>query len=65
MEPIVDQPLGNVVDGHPGGIIEVGAKIKQQGDAYEYKEALVIRTARRLMEGNVLVPEKCFCKPTV
>jgi len=48
--------------GHPGGIIEVGAKIKKQGNAYEYKEAIVIRTARRLMEGNVLVPEKYFCK---
>ncbi len=48
--------------GHPGGIIEVGAKINRQDSAYEYTEAFVIRTARRLMEGHVLVPEKYFFK---
>ena len=46
--------------GHPGGIIEVGAKIVKNGDIYEYKEAIVIRTSRRLMEGNVLIPDKYF-----
>jgi 2-methylaconitate cis-trans-isomerase PrpF len=48
--------------GHPGGIIEVGAKINRQDNTYEYMEAFVIRTARRLMEGHVLVPEKYFYK---
>ncbi|MBW2408824.1 MAG: 3-methylitaconate isomerase [Deltaproteobacteria bacterium] len=44
--------------GHPGGIIEVGAVIEASGGNFNYKEALLGRTARRLMEGYVLVPEK-------
>jgi 2-methylaconitate cis-trans-isomerase PrpF len=46
--------------GHPGGIIEVGAKVKESGDGFVYQEAVLGRTARRLMEGYVLVPEKYF-----
>jgi 2-methylaconitate cis-trans-isomerase PrpF len=48
--------------GHPGGVIEVGAELKQQGDSYLYTEAILGRTARRLMEGYVLVPRKYFNK---
>lgn len=46
--------------GHPGGIIEVGAVVKETRGNFNYKEAILGRTARRLMEGNVLVPEKYF-----
>jgi 2-methylaconitate cis-trans-isomerase PrpF len=46
--------------GHPGGIIEVGAIIEDKDDNYHYAEAVLGRTARRLMEGYVLVPEKYF-----
>lgn len=46
--------------GHPGGVIEVGAVIETRGNTLHYKEALLGRTARRLMEGYVLVPEKYF-----
>jgi len=46
--------------GHPGGIIDVGAVIKKKADGIRYQEAVVGRTARRLMEGYVLVPEKYF-----
>jgi hypothetical protein len=46
--------------GHPGGIIEVGAVIETRSDTCVYKEAVLGRTARRLMEGNVLVPTTCF-----
>jgi 2-methylaconitate cis-trans-isomerase PrpF len=45
--------------GHPGGIIEVGAVVEETGGNFNYKEAILGRTARRLMEGCVLVPEKC------
>jgi hypothetical protein len=45
--------------GHPGGIIDIGAVINADGDRYDYKEAVIGRTARRLMEGYVLVPEGC------
>jgi len=46
--------------GHPGGIIDIGAVIEQDGREYVYKEAAVGRTARRLMEGHALVEERYF-----
>ena len=49
--------------GHPGGVIKVGTELKRQGDDYIYTEAILGRTARRLMEGYVLVPEKYFNSP--
>ncbi|UCH20311.1 MAG: 3-methylitaconate isomerase [Deltaproteobacteria bacterium] len=44
--------------GHPGGIIEVGAVVEEIKGNFNYKEAILGRTARRLMEGYVLVPQK-------
>jgi 2-methylaconitate cis-trans-isomerase PrpF len=46
--------------GHPGGVIEVGAVIESRADEVVYREAVLGRTSRRLMEGSVLVPERCF-----
>lgn len=46
--------------GHPGGMIDIGAVIDVEGDRCTYKEAVIGRTARRLMEGYVLVPEAYF-----
>jgi len=46
--------------GHPGGIIDIEAVIDVEGDQCAYKEAVIGRTARRLMEGYVLVPEAYF-----
>jgi len=46
--------------GHPGGVMEIGVEIAGSGNAYEFIEAVVGRTARRLMEGYVCVPEKCI-----
>ena len=46
--------------GHPGGIIDIGAVIDADGDGANYKKAVIGRTARRLMEGYVLVPASCF-----
>ncbi len=48
----------NIRIGHPGGVIEIGAQVKKMGNTYEYLEAIVGRTARRLMEGYVCIPEK-------
>ncbi len=48
--------------GHPGGTIDVIAKIEKKGDAPFYVEAAIGRTARRLMEGHVLVPQRYFNK---
>lgn len=46
--------------GHPGGIIELGAVMEKVDGEFCYREAVLGRTARRLMEGYVLVPEKAF-----
>jgi hypothetical protein len=46
--------------GHPSGTIEIGAVMEKSGNAYIYREAALGRTARRLMEGRVLVPAKYF-----
>lgn len=47
-----------VVIGHPSGRIEAEAKIAEQEGGIVYEEGIVGRTARRLMEGFVLVPER-------
>jgi methylitaconate Delta-isomerase len=46
--------------GHPSGIIEVGAVMEADTGRYRYREAVLGRTARRLMEGYVLVSERLF-----
>lgn len=46
--------------GHPGGIIDIGAIIDMDKNRCHYREAVIGRTARRLMEGYVLVPERHF-----
>jgi 2-methylaconitate cis-trans-isomerase PrpF len=48
--------------GHPGGTFPIGAIINRVGNTYEYQKAIIERTARRLMEGYVCVPEKFFFK---
>ncbi len=42
--------------GHPSGIMEVGSEVEQQGTHIHYRQATIFRTARRIMEGAVLVP---------
>ena len=48
--------------GHPGGIMDIEAKVEKKEHVYYFKEAIVNRTARRLMEGYICVPEKHFKK---
>jgi 2-methylaconitate isomerase len=42
--------------GHPAGRLEVGATVVRQGAEWIAEKAIMRRTARRLMEGSVLVP---------
>ena len=46
--------------GHPGGIITIEVNMEKKGDVYNYQEAILDRTARRLMAGYVYVPQKYF-----
>ncbi|MFH0845675.1 MAG: PrpF domain-containing protein [Pseudomonadota bacterium] len=48
--------------GHPGGIIPIGVRIRKDAKGYEYEEAMVGRTARRLMDGYVHIPHRYFDK---
>jgi len=44
--------------GHPAGVMEIGAKVRQRGTAWEVESVTTQRTARRIMEGFVLVPQR-------
>jgi 2-methylaconitate cis-trans-isomerase PrpF len=48
--------------GHPGGIIPIGVEMEKNEQGHEYKEAVLWRTARRLMDGYVYVPKKVFSR---
>jgi 2-methylaconitate cis-trans-isomerase PrpF len=43
--------------GHPAGVMEVGAKVHQRGADWEVESVTTQRTARRIMEGFILVPQ--------
>ena len=44
---------GKVRIGHPSGLLEVEIAYEKEGDSYSIKRAALVRTARRLMEGEV------------
>ena len=44
--------------GHPAGIMEIGAKVKRCGSEWYAESVIAQRTARRIMEGSVLVPSR-------
>ena len=52
--------LNEVRIGFPAGTMQIGVKMDKIQNNFQYQEALVFRTARRLMDGHVYVPEKCF-----
>jgi 2-methylaconitate cis-trans-isomerase PrpF len=43
--------------GHPAGVIETQAKVELDGNTWRATRATVNRTARRIMEGYVYIPE--------
>ncbi len=44
--------------GHPAGLMEVGATVSHRGGQWYAERVTTKRTARRIMEGAVLVPQK-------
>lgn len=54
---------GRVRLGHPSGIIELTGKVVRDGDGWRADKVSSTRTARRLMEGFVMVPERLFAPP--
>lgn len=51
---------GSVRFGHPSGTLNVGAEAKQVDGVWTVAKAVMSRSARRLMEGRVLVPAGSF-----
>jgi 2-methylaconitate isomerase len=43
--------------GHPAGIMEVGAKVRLEGDDWRVESVTTQRTARRIMDGFIYVPQ--------
>jgi hypothetical protein len=53
---------GPVAVEHPAGRIEVDLEITGTAASPEVRRASLVRTARRIFEGNVLVPESLFAR---
>ena len=45
---------------HPAGMMEVGAKVQRRGTDWEVESVTTQRTARRIMEGVILVPQRAM-----
>ena len=55
--------FGEVRVGNPSGLVSVGAVVRQEGARWTAESALLFRTARRLMQGEVAVPEDAIQTP--
>jgi len=51
-----DTSRSKVRFGHPSGVMDTCSKVEQRGGHIHYRQATFFRTARRIMEGNILVP---------
>jgi 2-methylaconitate cis-trans-isomerase PrpF len=51
------EPRGQMRFGHPSGSLLVGAQTVRQGNDWVVTSVTMSRSARRLMEGAVLVPD--------
>lgn len=51
------EKAGSIILGHPSGRMEIEAVVEERSGRLQYLEARLGRTARRLMEGHVLVPQ--------
>lgn len=63
---VVNEILGGkdmhreIVIGHPSGTMEVEAEIEEREGEYTVKKGIIARTARKIMEGWVFIPERVF-----
>jgi hypothetical protein len=48
---------------HPQGRIEVDVQVDGRGDAARIQRAALVRTARKIMQGDLHIPEYVFSKP--
>lgn len=57
MTRLQTREAGTVRIGHPAGIIETETRVEAAADGYKVRRATLGRTARRIMEGYVFVPD--------
>ena len=48
--------------GHPWGVMELSASVLKEGESWYVEKASGARTARRLMEGDIYIPEHVLAK---
>jgi 2-methylaconitate cis-trans-isomerase PrpF len=63
MMPLERKESNLVRLGHPGGTVDVEVEMSNCCGAYDYIKGTAFRTARRLMDGFVYIPEEYFYKP--
>ena len=49
---------GSMRLGHPSGVMDLSASMRKDGESWCVEKASAARTARRLMEGDIYVPER-------
>ncbi|MBI2863240.1 MAG: hypothetical protein HYX94_01595 [Chloroflexi bacterium] len=54
---------GTVRLGHPSGCIELTGSVTREGETWRAGSVSSTRTARRLMEGFIMVPDRLFAPP--
>jgi len=65
-EALGGQPLGRLASiriGHPSGVLECRVRNRRRQGETEIVSGGVMRTARRIMQGDVLVPNRCYALP--
>jgi probable AcnD-accessory protein PrpF len=60
IQHLLGEALATVRFGHPSGVMVVGAEVEGKDGVWRVIKAVMSRSARRLMEGSVLVPAKLF-----
>jgi 2-methylaconitate cis-trans-isomerase PrpF len=58
---------GSLRLGHPSGVMDLSANVYQEGETWYVEKASAVRTARRLMEGEIYIPGwlRALKKPAV
>jgi 2-methylaconitate cis-trans-isomerase PrpF len=57
---LAGRPAGQIRFGHPSGVMTVAAEAQQRDGARVVTKAIMSRSARRLMEGQVFVPSSVY-----
>jgi probable AcnD-accessory protein PrpF len=57
-QQILGMPKTRITFGHPSGTMTAGAEVEELNGSWNILKAVMSRSARRLMEGNVFVPTR-------